>query len=234
MPHRSIRQFTPAPVSAATLTLLEATAQATASSQFLQQFTLIRVADAAKRAAIAALTHCDFVAGPGVLYVFVVDQARNQRLLAAGVADRLRDWNAFLAGSFDATLAAQHVVDTAEALGLGTCYLGSILNDPQQMIDLLHLPRYTFPLLGLMVGHPATIPAGKPRLPQAAVVATDQYPAPVSLTAYDNTLRDYYEHRPEHPRSTDFTQLVNAYIKTDPHHRGEIGRILRQQGFRLD
>lgn len=237
--HTSIRQFKDTPIAPATLHTLEEVAQHTASSQYMQQFTLIRVTDPRMRQQIADLTTHQYIAGPGAFYVFVVDQARNVHLaenLHAATA-RLTDWNAFLAGVFDAALAAQNMVAAAENEGLGTVYLGSILNDPQQMIDLLHLPRYTFPLLGLMIGIPDQAPAAKPRLPQALVVGENGYPQPPDTPklwdTYNHTVHTYYDQRSLNARETDFARMVVANSQGDAHHRGAIGRILKQQGFSL-
>ncbi|WP_082383897.1 nitroreductase family protein [Lacticaseibacillus thailandensis] len=170
--HRSIRQFADVALTEEQLQTLEAVAQATATSKFMQQFSLIRVTDPQLQHAIAQVTTYQYVEGPGQLYIFVLDQARNVRLVQSAHGDlhQLTNWDALLGGVFDATLAAQNVVAAAERSGLGTVYLGSVLNDPQRMIDLLHLLRYTFPLLGLKVGVPAATPGLKPRWPRTAVV----------------------------------------------------------------
>lgn len=232
--HRTIRKFSAAP-QPADQRALEDVAQATASSNFLQQFTLIKVADQAKRQHIAALTNCAFVAGPGMLYVFVLDQHRNLEAakLTGQAAARFTGWAGFLGGVADCELAAQNLVAAAERSGLGACFLGSVLNDPRRMIALLGLPRHTFPVLGLMVGVPAEQPEHKPRLPHAAVVGEDTYPTMADLHDYDNTLEDYYRHRQWNAREETFTSSLRAYTKTDPHHRPEIGQILRDQGFNL-
>ena len=48
---------------------------------------------------------------------------------------------------------AQNVVVAAESLGIGTVYLGSILNDIEKLCELLKLPKYTFPVVGLALGY---------------------------------------------------------------------------------
>ncbi|WZU02128.1 hypothetical protein MGH68_03490 [Erysipelothrix sp. D19-032] len=50
---------------------------------------------------------------------------------------------------------------------MGAVYLGSIQNDSQTMIDLLKLPEYTFPLLGIAIGEPDQEPQLKPKLPRS-------------------------------------------------------------------
>ncbi len=230
--HRSIRAFKAEPVDYKTLL---AVAQATSSSEFLQEFTIIRVTDQALRETIRQVTNCDFITGPGELFIFVVDTNRDIRIAGAQAdTHHFTNWNAFLAGAFDATLAAQNVLATAERSGLGGVILGSILNDPQQLIDALHLPRHTFPLLGLMVGVPDQAPDAKPRLPQALVVGENGYPqADLSLAAYDQQLAAYYQSRAWNPRQETFTSLVHHHLSADQHHRDEIGAILKAQGFSL-
>ncbi|MFD1431619.1 nitroreductase family protein [Lacticaseibacillus yichunensis] len=233
--HRSIRKFTGNLTAEERLALTDV-AQATASSRFGQQFSLIHVADPAKRAVIAGITHGDFVAGPtGDLFIFVVDQHRNHLLMqnSGQSLANLENWDAFLAGVFDATLAAQNMVAAAERSGLGACFLGSILNDPAQMIDLLNLPQHTFPLLGLIVGRPAETPEAKPRLPHDAVVGEDTYPKAVPLGDYDARVQSYYATRSWGARDERFTSMLQAQLTADLAHRNEIGAILKRQGFNL-
>ncbi|KRM86612.1 nitroreductase family protein [Lacticaseibacillus thailandensis] len=235
--HRSIRQFADVALTEEQLQTLEAVAQATATSKFMQQFSLIRVTDPQLQHAIAQVTTYQYVEGPGQLYIFVLDQARNVRLVQSAHGDlhQLTNWDALLGGVFDATLAAQNVVAAAERSGLGTVYLGSVLNDPQRMIDLLHLLRYTFPLLGLKVGVPAATPGLKPRWPRTAVVGINAYPqADTSvLRDYDNTIKKYYAARATNAKDNTYTQYMQHHLVDSLHHRDEIGTILRAQGFEL-
>ncbi len=46
----------------------------------------------------------------------------------------------------------------AYSLGLGCVILGSLLNDVPALIDLLNLPEYTYPVLGLAIGKRIRIP----------------------------------------------------------------------------
>jgi FMN reductase (NADPH) len=81
----------------------------------------------------------------------------------------------FLVAAVDAILAAQTAAIAAEALGLGICYIGSIRNNPQEVIALLGLPRLTFPVTGMTVGYPEGEGSIKPRLGLEAVLHWDAY-----------------------------------------------------------
>ena len=58
----------------------------------------------------------------------------------------------------DATIAAQTVVMCAESLGLGTMYMGSIAHCETVSFEYLDLPKRTYPIFGLCIGYPPTVP----------------------------------------------------------------------------
>ena len=65
----------------------------------------------------------------------------------------------------------------AYSLGLGCVILGSLLNDVPALIDLLNLPEYTYPVLGLAIGKPDQDPALKPRMPRSMQFFENEYPS---------------------------------------------------------
>ncbi|WP_235827142.1 NADPH-dependent oxidoreductase [Actinomyces culturomici] len=240
MGHRTIRAFTEEPLNADELTTLFEVARHTASSSFLQQTTIIRVTDPEVREQLHLASGQPYVGGDrGELLVFVADQYRNSRIRAeAGVDDApLRTANLFVTAVHDALLAAQNVVVAAESMGLGTCYLGSILADPRRVIDALALPELTFPIVGLLIGHPAQSPQYKPRLPLAATVAENAYPRVDSyaelLADYDRIVTEYYDLRDASRRIESFTNLVRTKIGIGGAHVSPILEVLHEQGLAL-
>lgn len=85
----------------------------------------------------------------------------------------------FLLAVIDATLAAQNAVIAFESLGLGTCYIGALRNNPEAIAKELALPKEVFPVFGLTVGYPdPSIRTDiKPRLPRSKVLHREQYTA---------------------------------------------------------
>ena len=63
----------------------------------------------------------------------------------------------------------------AESLGMGTVYLGSFFNDTAKIVELLNLPKYTYPAIGLAVGWPSQEPQLKPRLPKEVIHMENGY-----------------------------------------------------------
>lgn len=54
----------------------------------------------------------------------------------------------------DALIAAQTAVIAAESMGIGSCYIGDIMENYEFHRDLFKLPKYTFPITLLCFGYP--------------------------------------------------------------------------------
>lgn len=155
--HRTIRAYKDQPLTEAEVTTLMDVARHTATSSFLQSCTVLHITDPQVRETIGAASGQPYVGGTkGDLFIFVADLYRNSRIRAErGISsEALGSINLFLTALEDALLAAQNVVVAAESMGLGTVYLGSILADPRPVVKVLELPELTFPIVGLLVGHP--------------------------------------------------------------------------------
>jgi nitroreductase len=74
----------------------------------------------------------------------------------------------------DALIAAQNAVIAAESLGIGSCYIGDILEFGEEVAGLLDLPRYTLPVAMLCLGRPKTRPHLTERY-EKHVVHRDRY-----------------------------------------------------------
>ena len=237
--HRSIRAFTDEPVSEEIMETLFDVARHTATTVFFQMFSIIRVKDPAIREVIYQSSGQPYVGGDkGELLVFLVDLHRNARIREeAGLDNDALDWASLAGfGMYDCLLAMQNLVVAAESLGLGTVYLGSIGGNRPSVIEALKLPKYTFPILGLLVGHPDQEPLLKPRLPLDVLVGTDTYPQVENyheaLAEYDEAVHQYYDVRtPEHPEPS-FTAQVEKKLGMNAGLQGEpFLAHLRSQGL---
>jgi len=54
----------------------------------------------------------------------------------------------------DALIAAQTAVIAAESIGIGSCYIGDIMENYEFHKELFNLPKYTFPITMLCFGYP--------------------------------------------------------------------------------
>jgi FMN reductase (NADPH) len=59
----------------------------------------------------------------------------------------------------DALVAAQTAVVAAESLGIGSCYIGDILENYESVSEMLNLPKYTFPITLICFGYPKNKPS---------------------------------------------------------------------------
>lgn len=60
-----------------------------------------------------------------------------------------------LLASADAIIAAQNTVVAAESLGIGSCYIGDILENNEEVTKLLKLPDFVIPVAMLVYGYPS-------------------------------------------------------------------------------
>lgn len=106
--------------------------------------------------------------------------------------------DSLMAAMIDTMIAAQNMVIAAESLGLGICYIGGIRNNLTRLTEMLALPKYTVPLVGLTIGIPMhKSKFKKPRLPQQNIEFKNRYnqAAASDLTAYDQIMSKYYQKR---------------------------------------
>jgi len=102
----------------------------------------------------------------------------------------------------------------AESLGLGIVPIGGIRANPTEMIKLLNLPLYTFPVAGLVMGFPADTSHLKPRLPLVTFVHRETYQTEhltEQIKAYDETMKAYYAERGDDKQTTWSKQVSGTY-----------------------
>lgn len=153
---KSVRVFTADPVSAETkAAILQAAFEApTAGCQ--QFYTIIDVTDPAQKARLADLCdHQPFIATAPVVLVFLADCARWPAIYrAAGLTPRPAGVGDLLLAVADSCIAAQNAVVAAESLGLGSCYIGDVLENGEAMRAVLALPDTVVPACMLVMGYP--------------------------------------------------------------------------------
>ena len=177
---RSARAYTNEPVSAADeRAILEAACQApTAGNQ--QLYSIIVVRDQAEKDELAVT--CDnqpFIASAPLVLVFCVDVRRWHRaFVSAGSDPREPGVGDFLLALEDTAIAAQNAVVAAQSLGLGSCYIGDILERREEQARILGCPRHVVPAVMLVIGRPTPgqLRRVKPtRLPLEDIVFENRY-----------------------------------------------------------
>ncbi|WP_228478278.1 nitroreductase family protein [Thermophilibacter immobilis] len=153
---KSVRVFTEEPVSASDeRAILEAACQApTAGNQ--QLYSIIVVRDQAKRERLAeTCDHQPFIAKAPLVLAFVADARRWWRGFGlAGAKPREPGVGDFVLSCQDALIAAQNATTAAWSLGIGSCYIGDVLERGEEQAQILGCPRYVVPVTLLVLGHP--------------------------------------------------------------------------------
>lgn len=82
----------------------------------------------------------------------------------------------FVSAMTDAVILSQQIVTIAEMEGLGTCYLGTVIYNADNIARLLELPELVVPVCCIAIGYPSEdVPEESERLDVAAWVHTDRY-----------------------------------------------------------
>ena len=144
--------------------ILQATLRApTAGNMML--YSIVDVTDQRIKDRLAVT--CDdqaFIAKAPLVWLFLADYQRWQDyFLACGVEEICAAKNEpmrapaegdlFLA-CCDALIAAQNAVIAAESFGIGSCYIGDIMEQFETHKTLFNLPKYVFPICLLCFGYP--------------------------------------------------------------------------------
>lgn len=235
--HRSIRKFRKQELTQEELDLLLEVAQQAPTSNFRQSYSILSITDPSLKKELAEIGQQEYIESAPHLFIFLVDQARNTKIAEAQAAPAHVQGSPerFLSAYADALLASQNMVVAAESLGLGTVYLGSILNDPKRLCQLLALPAYVYPAVGLALGWPDQDPQIKPRLPRNIIYMENRYQElehPLeSLEAYDQEIKNYYDLRSFNNRLEAFTTKISKEMAQLPAKRAETLDALQEQGF---
>lgn len=237
--HRTIREFKDEQVQEEIVEQLIRVAARTATSNGMQSCSIIRVTDPAIKKELSVICNQEYVARMPELWIFIVDQYRNGQIAMEKDCheDSIKDMDRFFQGFTDACLMAQNVVNAAETIGLGTVYLGSILNDSSRTIKLLNLPNRTFPALGLGFGYPNQEPQLKPRMDMKLRMFENNYKCfdnySEIIKEYDEIMQTYYDLRQANKRVDSFSrQVVSKLTNVNPIRQRIVNTIV-EQGFDL-
>jgi nitroreductase len=188
-------------------TILKAATQApTAGNQ--QLYTIINVTDRAlKERLVETCDHQPFIASAKMVLIFCADCKKwyDAFRFANCQPRRPEVGDLFLAVS-DANIAAQNAVTAAESLGIGSCYIGDIMENCEQQRALLNLPDYVFPAAMLVFGYPTNQQKErkKPRRGDMKhIVHENSY-----REMDENELRDLFSIRAE---KKDYEEYMNAF-----------------------
>ena len=237
---RTIRQYSDQPVSEELMNRLLSEASRTQTMGNLQLYSVVvtRSDDIKQQLAPAHFNQPMVTAAPVVLTI-CADFNRTSTWARCRKAEPGYDnFLSFINAATDALLYTQTLCNLMDEEGLGYCYLGTTVYMPQQIIDVLQLPRLVMPVATLTVGWPAEEPALSDRLPLESFVHQDTY---TDYLACD--IDAYYQAKEQLPENQDFVRINKKetlaqiftdirYTRKDNEAMSEgLLEALRRQGF---
>lgn len=188
---KSIRKYKAQPVSDELLNNLLTQAEHTQTMGNLQLYSVVVTrSEEMKQKLAPAHFNQPMVKGADVVLTFCADYNRTtQWALNRKAHPGYGNFLSFVNAATDALLYCQRFCDLAEEAGLGLCFLGTTIYQPQPIIDALKLPKLVMPIATITLGWPDGTPTPSERLPLSAIRHDETY-QPVTAATID---RDYAE-----------------------------------------
>jgi len=226
---KSVRAYTDQEIPEEDVQLiLNAAMQApTAGSQ--QLYTILRITDPEKKHRLSV--SCDnqpFIEQAKLVLVFCADCLKwyNAFRTSGGRPRKPGAGDLMLAVS-DANIAAQNAVTAAQSLGLGSCYIGDIMEQFEIQREILELPKYVFPAAMVVFGYPTAqqMERVKPeRVPARFIVQENAYHAhsgeelremfsgKAKTKSYEEWMQAFCERKYNSDFSREMTRSVNRCL----------------------
>ena len=175
--------------------ILQAAAQApTAGNQ--QLYTILDITDQKIKDQLAVTCdHQPFISTAKMVLIFCADCKKwYDAYLAGGCEPRKPDVGDFMIAFSDANIAAQNAVVAAHSLGLGSCYIGDIMERYEDHVRILSLPEYVFPAAMLVFGYPTEQQLNREksgRVNMKYLVCENSYREPNMKEALSDRAADY-------------------------------------------
>lgn len=137
------------------------------------------------------VTTCDnqpHIAKAPLVLIFLADMQRwYDYYVASGIPElcveknlvyRTPDESDLLLACCDAIIAAQNAVIVAESMGIGSCYIGDIIENIETHREMFNLTKWVFPIIMVCFGYPKQDPSKrilKQRFPKKFIHFIDNY-----------------------------------------------------------
>lgn len=162
---KSIRAYTGQVIGKAEKeAILRAAAEApTAGNQ--QLYTILDITDRALKERLSeTCDHQPMIARADMVLIFCADCKKwYDAYLAVGCQTRKPGVGDLMLAVTDAMIAAQNAVTAAESLGIGSCYIGDIMENNEVHREMLNLPEYVVPVGMVIFGYPTQQQLSRPK-----------------------------------------------------------------------
>ncbi|WP_346862901.1 nitroreductase family protein [uncultured Draconibacterium sp.] len=238
--HVSIRKFRQQQIDEDLLKSLLYSGSKASTTGNMQLYSIVITRDEKMKEKLAPLHFNQPIAKQApVLLTFIADFNRFSKWCKLNNAEPgYNNFLSFTTAVIDAILVAQNVCIAAENKGLGICYLGTTTYNAKGIIDILNLPKLTFPVTTVALGYPDEQPSLTDRIPLEGIIHYERY------TDYsEQSINELYAFKENLESSKHFVKENNKeslaqvftdvrYKKTDNEYFSEqMINTLKEQGF---
>lgn len=180
---KSVRSYSDEPITPEEKQRILSAAMRAPTAGNMMLYSILDITDQSLKDKLAeTCDHQPFIAKAPLVLIFCADYRRWMRKFAASGCDGgnplpPEEGNLLLACN-DAIIAAQTAVVAAESLGIGSCYIGDVLEQCETHVELLHLPEYVIPVSMVVFGKPTESQKNRTQLsrfPQQMIVFENGY-----------------------------------------------------------
>ena len=143
----------------------------------LQPYSIIKIKDNKVNKKLAEMCYQDFIGQAPVNLLFCIDWYRLKRWAEIEVAPFSADqsfrhfWKSFQ----DVIITAQNICTAADAMDLGSVYIGTVAEYFENLAEMFELPKGVMPVVLLCLGYPKHRPPVKRKLGIETVVHNEKY-----------------------------------------------------------
>lgn len=177
--HRSIRAFNDSPITENEISEIINCAMRGATAGNMMLYSIIKIQD--KNTLEFLSKKCDnqkFITSSKFALLFLADSYKFFKYFKLRNVNDYKDPSVadLMLGIQDAMIAAQNSVIAAESMNIGTCYIGDILENYEDIKSHFNLPKNVMPLTLIVFGKYDTTPPLRDRFDEKSVVFDETYP----------------------------------------------------------
>lgn len=237
--HVSIRRFLKKPIEHNLLNSILYSGTRASTTGNMQLYSIVISEGIQKEQLIPLHFNQSVTKSAALLLTFVADFNRFSKWCdVSNAAPEYHNFLSFFTAAIDALLVAQNVCIAAENNGLGICYLGTTTYNAKEIINVLELPKLTFPVTTIAIGYPDEFPELIDRIPLNSVLHYGKY-----IDYTEEELKDIYRLKENLESSKRFVEENGketlAQIFTDIRYKkadneffsDKMIEVLKEQGF---
>jgi nitroreductase len=238
--HVTIRKFKNKPIQNDLLRSIIYSGTRASTTGNMQLYSVVVTEDEKKKNRLLPLHFNQPVAKSApVLLTFVADFNRFSKWCKiSNATPGYSNFLSFFTAAIDALIVAQNVCIAAENNGMGICYLGTTTYNAKEIIDVLSLPKLTFPVTTVALGYPDETPELTDRIPLDGIIHFEKY-----RDYSSETLKELFAYKESMESSKQFVKENNkdslAQVFTDVRYKKtdneffskKMLEVLKEQGF---